>query len=102
MIMAEISIYPVGKGEHLCKPVSEAVDIIEQSGLNYKLTPMGTIVEGNWDNVFATIKKCFETLQEKSDRIEIDIKVDYSKGETSRMEHKVKAVEKELGKALKV
>jgi uncharacterized protein (TIGR00106 family) len=102
MIMAELSIYPVGKGEHLCKPVSEAVNIIDKSGLNYKLTPMGTIMEGNWDGVFSTIKKCFEVLKENSDRLEIDIKVDYCKGETSLMEHKVKAVAEELGKTLKV
>jgi uncharacterized protein (TIGR00106 family) len=102
MIMAEVSIYPIGSGSHLSKPVSAAVDIIDKSGLNYKLTPMGTIIEGNWDEVFGVIQKCFAALQAEYDRISINIKVDCCKGDEPKMQQKVQSVEQKLHKKLKV
>ncbi|MBD3299246.1 MAG: thiamine-binding protein, partial [candidate division Zixibacteria bacterium] len=41
------SISPLGTSESVSKPVSEIIDIIARSGLEYQVTPMGTIFEGS-------------------------------------------------------
>ncbi len=92
---------PIGQGESVSKYVARCIDIVDKSGLDYKLTPMGTIIEGEWDDVFNTIKKCFESLKEDRNRISIIIKVDYRKGRVGALESKVKSVEEKLGRSVK-
>ena len=46
-MLASFSIAPVGVGEALSKHVAEIVDIIDKSGLKYKLGAMQTTVEGD-------------------------------------------------------
>lgn len=96
MILLEFSIYPIGKGESLSKHVSKAVDIISKSKLPYRVGPMGTVIEGNWDEVFAVLKKCFNAMKKTSNRIDFHIKADYRKGRRRAIEGKIKSVEKKL------
>lgn len=93
MVLAEFSMYPTDKGESVSKYVSQIIDHIDKSGITYKLTPMGTILEGSWDAVFEVISGCFKILELQSNRITTIIKVDYRKGEESRMKSKIKKVE---------
>lgn len=101
MILVEFSLTPLDKGESLSKYVSRSIDIVDKSGLPYKLGPMGTCVEGEWDEVFDLIKKCFEKMKEDCRRISISIKVDYREGKSGRLESKIKAVEEKLGREVK-
>lgn len=96
MILLEFSIYPIGKGESLSKYVSKAIDIISKSKLPYKVGPMGTVIEGNWDEIFAVLKRCFNNMKKNSNRIDFHIKADYRKGRRRAIESKVKSVEKKL------
>lgn len=97
MILVEFSLTPLDKGESLSKYVARSIDIVDKSGLPYKLGPMGTCVEGEWDEVFDLIKKCFEKMKEDCRRISILIKVDYREGKSGRLEGKIKSVEEKLG-----
>lgn len=101
MLLCEFSMTPIGQGESVSKFVARCVDIVDKSGLAYKLTPMGTIIEGEWDEVFSTIKKCFEALREDCNRISITIKVDYRKGRVGALESKIRSVEEKLGREVK-
>ncbi len=101
MLLCEFSMTPIGQGESVSRYVARCIDIVDKSGLDYKLTPMGTIIEGEWDDVFNTIKKCFEALKEDCNRISITIKVDYRKGRVGALESKVKSVEEKLGRSVK-
>jgi len=100
MFMVELSMFPVDKGESLSPYVSRVLEIIAKSGIPYQLNPMGTVMEGNWDELMDLIKKCHRELEKDCNRISTLIKIDYRKGSASRMEAKVKAVEKILGKSL--
>ena len=51
MVLLDFSMTPLGKGESVSAYVAECVDIIDQSGLDYELHSMGTIVEGELDQV---------------------------------------------------
>jgi len=93
MVLAEFSMYPTDKGESVSQYVSQLIDYIDKSGITYQLTPMGTILEGSWNDVFGVISGCFNILEPQSNRITTIIKVDYRKGEQSRMKSKIKKVE---------
>jgi conserved hypothetical protein TIGR00106 len=101
MLMVEVSMFPVDKGESLSAYVSRVLSIIDQSGLSYRINPMGTVIEGEWDEVIKVIKKCHAALEKDCRRISTSIKVDYRKGKKRRMDAKIEAIEQKVGKALK-
>ncbi len=92
-----VSITPIGKGESLSKYVAKFVKKVEESGLSYQLTPMGTVIEGNsWEEVFSTIKKGFEEVERECNRISLLIKLDYRKGREGAIKRKVESVREKL------
>ncbi len=93
-VIIDFSIFPIGKGESVSDYVSRAVKIIKESGLTFKLGPMGTAIEGEWDEVMGVVNRCFEALRKDSHRVYMTLKVDYRKGESGRMEGKMRAVER--------
>ncbi len=100
-MMVELSIVPLSKDAHLGKPVAEAVKIVEQSGLEYRLTPMGTILVGEWEPVMNVVHQCHEAMRKFSDRVITKIKIDDFTGPERMPEDKVKSVEKHLGHEVK-
>jgi uncharacterized protein (TIGR00106 family) len=101
MVLLEFSMTPLGKGESVGEYVSRSLDIIDKSGVPYRLNPMGTVLEGSWDQVFGVVKACYERMNQDCPRISVAIKVDVRKGADHRLEGKVESVEKRLGRKLK-
>ncbi|MEW5806238.1 MAG: MTH1187 family thiamine-binding protein [Acidobacteriota bacterium] len=101
MVLIDFSIYPIGKGESLSRYVSRAVDIIARSKLSYKVGPMGTTIEGAWDDLFGVVKKCFNEMKKDCHRIDFHIKGDYRKGRRGAIQTKVQSVEKRLRQPIK-
>jgi uncharacterized protein (TIGR00106 family) len=101
MVLLDFSMSPVGKGESMAPYVARCLEVITASGLDYRLHSMGTTVEGEWDQVFAVVQRCFEALRPDCDRISCNIRVDYRKGNARRIESKVKHVEELVGRPLK-
>lgn len=100
-MLVNFSIFPIGKGDSIRKYVAEAVEEVDKSGLDYRLTAMGTVMEGEWDEIMKVLKKVRDRLLKMSDRIYMTISIDDRKDKRRRMEAKVKAVEAVLGKSLK-
>lgn len=101
MILLEFSMSPMSKGESVSQYVARSLEIVQQSGLDYRLHAMGTILEGEWDEVFGVVKKCFECMSEDCDRISLTIKADFRRGRAGRLESKVRSVEAKLAHKLK-
>ena len=101
MVLLEFSMSPLGKGESVSKYVYRSLDIIDKSGVPYRLNPMGTVLEGEWDEVFAVVRKCYERMKKDCNRVSCSIKVDYRKGHSGRLVSKVASVEKSLKRAIK-
>ena len=101
MVLLEFSMSPLGKGESVSKYVSRSLDIIDKSGVAYRLNPMGTVLEGEWDEVFGVVRKCYERMKKDCNRISCSIKVDYRKGHSGRLVTKVASVEKTLKRSIK-
>lgn len=98
--LLEFSITPLGKGDSVGSDVARALDIVDASGLPYRLNPMGTVLEGEWDQVFGVVKRCAETLSAHGERLTISIKVDHRPGHDRRLDAKVESVERRLGRKL--
>ncbi len=96
--LINFAIFPLNKGESVSEYVARALKIIKDSGLAYKLNPMGTSIEGEWNEVMAVITRCFEETNKDCDRIYMTISADYRKGTTGRIESKVQSVEAKLEK----
>jgi len=95
-VIVDFSVFPVDKGESVSAYVSKALRIIKESGLPYKLGPMGTCVEGEWDEVMALVGRCFEAMREDSGRVYMTMKVDYRKGASGRMDGKIRSIESKV------
>jgi uncharacterized protein (TIGR00106 family) len=100
MVLLEFSMSPFGKGESLSPYVSRVLNIVDKSGVTYKLTPMGTILEGEWEEVMAVVTDCYKELEKDCNRISTNIRIDYRKGTASRMQQKINSIESKLGKNL--
>jgi len=100
-VMVEFSVVPVGKGESLGLVVARVLKIVAESGVNYKANPMGTVLEGSWDEVMGVIKKCHDEVMRDGERAVTNIKIDDRKGAEQRMEKKLESVEQKLGIKLK-
>ena len=100
-VLAQFSIFPIDKGESLSAFVSKAAKIIMDSGLSYLAGPMGTSLEGEWEDVMNVINQCFESIKQESDRIYLSMNIDYRKGKNNRITGKVESIEKKLGHSLK-
>jgi len=101
MVLLEFSMSPLGKGESVGKYVARSLDIIDKSGVAYRLNPMGTVLEGEWDEVLAVVTKCYERMKKDCNRISCTIKIDYRKGHEGRLVTKVASIEKTLKRAVK-
>lgn len=99
-MLASFSIIPLGVGEELKEKIAEILDIIDKSGLPYKLGAMQTTVEGDETEVMALIMKCHHHARELAPRVLTHITIDDCEGAVDRLTGKVKDVEDILGREL--
>lgn len=95
-MLARFSITPLGTGVHRGDPVAEAVRIVDESGLEYQVTAMDTLVEGEWEEVMSVIRRCVEAVQEQSDRVACDVRIEAWKGHADQLSRNVVRVEERL------
>ena len=101
MFLMEFSITPMDQGQSVSPYVARCVDIVAQSGLDYRLHAMGTVVEGELEPLLHLLQQSFEALQPECKRISCSVKFDYRSGCDGRLASKVASVEKKLGRTLK-
>jgi len=92
-VIIDFSIFPMDKGDQSLSPyVARALDVIKQSGLPYELGPMGTSIEGEWEEVMQIVDACYQELRDDSDRIFLNFKADCKRGRTNGLASKVQSV----------
>jgi uncharacterized protein (TIGR00106 family) len=101
MTIAEFSITPIGKGSSVGTYVARCLDIVDRSGVPYRLNAMGTVVEGELDVVFKLIARCHKAVAEDCERVSTIVKIDDRKGTSGQLDAKVKDVERRLGRKLR-
>ena len=76
MVLLEFSMTPLTMGESVSAYVARSLDIVDRSGLPYQLTPMGTILEGDFGKVMDTISQCHLRVRSMSERVTTTIRLD--------------------------
>jgi len=100
-MLAEFSVVPLGKGESVSQYVAECLRIVEASGVDYRINPMGTVLEGDYDEVMSVVRKCHMRVMEICSRVITTVKIDDRKGRKGMLDSKIRSVEKNLGKKLR-
>ncbi len=96
-MIVEISFVPIGVGTSLSRYIAVVIKNIEKSGLKYQLTPMGTIVEGEWNEISKLIDYSHNLIFEMGiERIITNIKIDYRLDKKYSMQDKVDSVKKKM------
>lgn len=100
-MLAEFSIIPIGTGSSIGDQIARVLKIVDASGLPYRINPMGTVVEGEWDDIMQLIRNCHETVLKTGERVVTSISIDDRKGKANRIEEKIKSIERRIGKSLR-
>ncbi len=100
-MLVEFAMIPLGIGESLAAPLAQVLDIVDKSSLPYKLTPSGTCMEGEWDEVMEVIKTCHNHLRAHSKHIVTTVRIQDEVGETNQINRNITAIEEQLGRKLK-
>ncbi len=98
MPIVELSVVPIGTGEtSVSSYVKAAIKIIEENDLDYQVNPMGTCVQGEWDEIFSTLKAVHDQLAKMGcNRIVTTVKIDDRRDKYETMDAKVAAVGEDL------
>jgi len=93
-MIVELSVVPIGTGEtSVSSYVKAAIKIIEETDLDYQVNSMGTCVQGEWDEIFSTLKAVHDELAKMGcNRIVTTVKIDDRRDEFETMDAKVAAV----------
>lgn len=94
-MLAELTILPLGEGTHLSGRLSEVVEAIEHSGLSHQVTAMGTLIEGEPEEVWRLLRRCHELSRRHADRVVTEVRID--DGEGVGLDRSVARVEAHLG-----
>ncbi len=95
-MLVSFSMVPLDKGPHFSSIVARLMKIVKESGLPHQLTPMSTIIEGEWDEVLDVINRCRLELRKDSERVSIKIWVDDKAGATDMLHRKTESVMEKL------
>lgn len=99
-MLVELTINPLGRGTHLSKDLAEILKIVDASGLPFSLTPLGTCIEGDWDQVMDVVKKCHEYAKSFSHHVMTSIQIEDEERTANKLEDNVAAIERLAGHKL--
>ncbi len=98
-VLLEFSMFPTDKGESVSKYVSQVVKMIKESGADYQLTAMGTVIETNdMRQALVLVGRAYDILDGLGcNRVYSSLKFDIRKGKANRLSQKVKSVTEKIG-----
>lgn len=102
-MLAELIIVPIGtKSASVSELLVEVARLVDGSGLDYRVGPMGTTIEGDWDRIMQLAKQCHQAMLGSAERVMTTIRIDdrTDKPGGGRIVQKVHSLETKLGKPL--
>ncbi len=98
-VIADLCVVPIGVGVSVSKYIAACEKVLEQAGLKIELHAYGTNIEGDWDAVFAAIKRCHQVIHEMgAPRITTTLKFGTRTDRNQTMAEKVESVEQKLNR----
>lgn len=96
-VIVDLCVVPLGVGVSVSSYVAACQNVLNDAGLETRLHAYGTNVEGDWDVVFAAIKRCHDVVHDMgAPRITTTIKLGTRTDRRQRMDDKVRSVESRL------
>jgi uncharacterized protein (TIGR00106 family) len=99
-MLVELTINPLGRGTHLSKDLAEILRIVDASEIPYSLTPFGTCIEGDWDQVMELVKQCHAQAKSFSHHVITSIEIEDEDRAANKLEENIAAVERLTGHKL--
>ncbi len=96
-VIIDLCVVPVGVGVSVSRHVAACQQVLEDAGLSHSMHAYGTNIEGEWDGVFAAVKRCHEVVHQMGvPRISTSIKVGTRIDREQTMDEKIKSVREKL------
>lgn len=96
-VIVDLCIVPIGVGVSLSSFVAVCERILEEAGLKAVLHANGTNIEGEWDDVFAAVRRCHEALHAMgAPRIHTSINLGTRSDRHQSMNDKISSVQAKL------
>lgn len=61
-VIVDLCVVPVGVGTSVSRYVAACQEVLQAAGLSHQMHAYGTNIEGDWDDVFAAVKRCHEVV----------------------------------------
>jgi len=103
-MLAELEVVPIGTNSaSISGLLAQVAKLIDTSGLDYRVGPMGTVVEGEWDQIMQLARQCHQAMLQSVNRVMTTIRIDDRKDKpgAGRITQKVASLESKVGKPLK-
>ena len=95
--MLDFCVVPLGVGVSVSEYVAECQRVLRSAGLSHQMHPYGTVVEGEWDEVFAALKICHERVHAMgAPRISTSLRLGTRTDREQSMADKLESVERKL------
>jgi uncharacterized protein (TIGR00106 family) len=96
-VLVAFSVAPAGGDDSMGEVVAEAVRVVRESGLPHETNAMFTLVEGEYDEVMAVVKRAVDAVAARAPRVSLVLKADIRAGRTDLLRSKVESVRTRLG-----
>jgi uncharacterized protein (TIGR00106 family) len=99
-VMLDFCVLPIGVGVSVSEYVAECQRVLEASGLSHQMHPYGTVVEGEWEEVFAALRACHERVHALgAPRISTSLRLGTRTDREQSMTDKMQSVQRKLAKS---
>ncbi len=97
-VAIDLSVVPIGVGVSLSEYVAACERVLTEAGLPHTLHAFGTNIEGEWDAVFAAVKRCHEVVHRMgAPRVHSSLRVGTRIDRAQTLDDKIKSVEEKIG-----
>jgi uncharacterized protein (TIGR00106 family) len=101
-VLLNFAMFPTDKGGSVSEYVSKVIEFIRDSGVSYRLNPMGTTIETeSMEEALNLVNGAHKILEPLAERIYTTINIDSRKASAGRMGTKIDSVESKIGKVSK-
>jgi len=96
-VSIDLSVVPIGVGVSLSPYVAACERVLQEAGLSHTLHAFGTNIEGEWEEVFAAVRRCHEVLHAMgAPRVTASLRIGTRIDKAQSLDDKVRSVEAKL------
>lgn len=93
-MLVAFSLTPLGgESDAVGEVVADAVRVVRESGLPNETNAMFTLIEGEWDEVMAVVKRAADAVQARAPRVSMVLKADIRPSHTGQLTAKRERIE---------